>query len=72
VSFVVVAGTSVAGCGHQSWTMADASELPSTCPLAAAAGKTSGKAEQTTSGLPAVADHRASQQFSSRHSPEIA
>ena len=55
------AGTSATGCRHQSRSMADASELSSTCPVAAAAGKTPGKAEQTASRLPPVADHWAHQ-----------
>ena len=67
-----LAGTSVARRRDQSRTMADAPELSSARPLAAAAGKTSGKAEQAASGLPAVADHGANRQLSSRHSAEIA
>jgi len=52
--------------------MADATELSSACPLAAAAGKTPGKAQQAASRLQAVADHGACQQFSNWHPAAIA
>jgi len=68
---VFPAGTPVTGCRHQPRTVADASELSSTCPLVAAAGKKSGKAEQAASGLPALAHHWANRQLSRRHPAEI-
>ena len=68
----VVAGTSAARRRHQPRSVVDASELSSACPLAADAGKAPGKAQQASPGLPALADHRADRQLSSRHSAEIA
>jgi len=51
--------------------MADASELSSTCPLAASAGKTPGKAQQASPRLPSVVDHGTRRQLSYWNTPTI-